>query len=236
MPLKSYEDGPRNPFASWISTTPAGRMLCTTGEYGLYNYANLLDNIVSITDQPLTPTSKPTLRALASMEAEPVKHTEADRRPDVLFNGEPVGMDHRPRPSLTEHLTQLEQPARQWDWHGARLGRPAVVREDLFVVPIFGHIYRGGSRGQRFAFVLLSDKASSSAGSAACTCTATAPSPANASRSPPTQYESGSTTSTGTGCSPGRPRACEPNASTWRTSGTSCSSTSHSWTAPLRAS
>ncbi|MFF0887119.1 hypothetical protein [Streptomyces sp. NPDC003456] len=157
MPQTSYDDGPRNPFASWISTTPAGRLLCTTGEFGLYNYANLLHNIVSITDQPLTPTSKPTLRALASLEAEPVKHTEADVRPDVLLNGEPVGMDHRPRPSLTERLTQLEPTARQLDWHDARLGRPAVVREDLFVVPIFGHIYRGGSRGQRFAFVLIND-------------------------------------------------------------------------------
>ncbi|MGK5693484.1 hypothetical protein ACSNOJ_11410 [Streptomyces sp. URMC 128] len=158
MPRRKYDGGLRAPFASWISTTPAGRLLCTTGEYGLYNYADLLDNIVSITETPLTPTSKPTLRALASMEAEPVKHTEADLRPDVLFHGEPVGMDHRPRPSLTEHLTELEQTARQWDWHGAQLGRPAVVREDLFVVPIFGPIYRGGSRGQRFAFVLVNDK------------------------------------------------------------------------------
>ncbi|MGN9846785.1 hypothetical protein ACTMTI_52670 [Nonomuraea sp. H19] len=158
MPHRRYDDGQRDPFATWISTTPDGRLLCTTGEYGLYNYANLLDNIVSITDQSLTSTSKPTLRALASMEAQPVKHTEADLRPDVLFNGEPVGMDHRPRPSLTEHLTELEQTARQWDWHDARLGRPAVVREDLFVVPVYGHIYRGGSRGQRFAFVLVSDE------------------------------------------------------------------------------
>lgn len=98
MPSRRHEDGPRDPFASWISTTPAGRLLCTTGEYGLYNYGNLLDNIVAITDQSLTPTSKPSLRALASMEAEPVKHTQADLRPGVLFNGKPVGMDHRPRP------------------------------------------------------------------------------------------------------------------------------------------
>ncbi|KUM94291.1 hypothetical protein AQI95_43595 [Streptomyces yokosukanensis] len=158
MPRSRHDDGPRDPFAAWISTTPAGRLLCTTGEYGLYNYGNLLDNIVSVTDQPLTPTSKPTLRALASMAAEPVKHTEADLRPDVLFDDKPVGMDHRPRPSLTEHLTGLEQTARRWDWDDARLGRPAVVREDLFVVPVYGHIYRGGSRGQRFAFVLVSDK------------------------------------------------------------------------------
>lgn len=33
-----------------------------------------------------------------------------------------------------------------------------MVREDLFVVPVYGHIYRGGSRGQRFAFVLVSDE------------------------------------------------------------------------------
>ncbi|MGW1169107.1 hypothetical protein [Streptomyces sp. NPDC002550] len=157
MPRSQYEDGPRDPFATWISTTPAGRLLCTTGEYGLYNYGDLLNNIVAITDRPHTATSKPTLRALASMEAEPVKHTEADLRPDVLFNGKPVGMDHRPRPSLTEHLTGLEQTARRWDWDDARLGRPAVVREDLFVVPVYGHIYRGGSRGQRFALLLVSD-------------------------------------------------------------------------------
>jgi hypothetical protein len=32
------------------------------------------------------------------------------------------------------------------------------VTAPLFVIPVYGHIYRGGSRGQRFAFVLLSDK------------------------------------------------------------------------------
>ncbi|MEV3858116.1 hypothetical protein AB0J38_27770 [Streptomyces sp. NPDC050095] len=158
MPHRSYDDGPRDPFASSISTTPAGRLLCTTGEYGVYNAANLLDNIVSVTDQPLTPTAKPTLRALVSMEAAPVKQTEADLRPDLLHQGEPVGMDHRPRPSLTEHLTALEATAHQGDWHRARLGRPAVVREDLYVVPVYGHTYRGGSRGQRFAFVLVDDQ------------------------------------------------------------------------------
>ncbi|MFI6858130.1 hypothetical protein [Streptomyces sp. NPDC050416] len=75
MPRRRYDDGPRDPFATWISTTPAGRLLCTTGEYGLYNYGDLSANIVSVTDQPLTPTSKPALRALASMEPGPVKHT-----------------------------------------------------------------------------------------------------------------------------------------------------------------
>ncbi|CAL9645380.1 hypothetical protein [Streptomyces sp. enrichment culture] len=158
MPRRSHDGGARDPFAAWISTTPAGRLLCTTGEYGLYNYGDLLDNIVALTDRPLTATSKPTLTALASMEAAPVRHTEADLRPDVLFQGRPVGMDHRPRPSLTEHLTEAEPTARPWDWRDARLGRPAVVREDLFVVPVYGHIYRGGSRGQRFAFVLVDDQ------------------------------------------------------------------------------
>ncbi|MFD7709766.1 hypothetical protein [Streptomyces sp. NPDC059786] len=157
MPSRRHEDGPRDPFATWISTTPAGRLLCTTGEFGVHNYGNLITNIVSITDRPLTSTSKPTLRALASMEAQPLHHTEADLRPDLLLNGEPVGMDHRPRPSLTEHLTALEQTAQLRDWHGARLSRPAVVREDLFVIPVYGRIYRGGSRGQQFAFVLVTD-------------------------------------------------------------------------------
>ncbi|MFC7844282.1 hypothetical protein [Streptomyces sp. NPDC057382] len=232
MPQTSYDDGPRKPFASWISTTPAGRLLCTTGEFGLYNYANLLHNIVSITDQPLTPTSKPTLRALASLEAEPVKHTEADVRPDVLFNGEPVGMDHRPRPSLTEHLTQLEPTARQLDWHDARLGRPAVVREDLFVVPIFGHSTGAAAAASGSPSSSSTTQANSSAGSAGWTRTATPPSPATASQSPPTPSGNGSTTSTGTDCSPGPPPAYGPSAWTWRTSGTSCSSTSRSWTAP----
>ncbi|MFI6938541.1 hypothetical protein ACIBI4_04665 [Streptomyces sp. NPDC050418] len=158
MPRRRHDDGPKNPFASWISATPGGRLLCTTGEYGVYNYGNLLTNIVSLTDQPLTADSKPTLRALVSMEAEPEKHTEADLRPDLLWRGEPVGMAHRPRPSLSEHLTQLEPTAGSFAWSDSRLGRPAVLREDLFVVPVFGHIYRGGSRGQRFAFVLVDDQ------------------------------------------------------------------------------
>ncbi|MFF9815190.1 hypothetical protein [Streptomyces sp. NPDC014006] len=123
MPHGQHDEGPRDPFASWISTIPAGRLLCTTGEYGLYNYCILFDNIVSITDQPLTATSKPALRALASVEAEPFKHTEADLREDVLFHGKPVGMDHRPRPSLIEHLTELERTARKWDWDGAKCMR-----------------------------------------------------------------------------------------------------------------
>ncbi|MGP3777177.1 hypothetical protein ACTWJ8_40715 (plasmid) [Streptomyces sp. SDT5-1] len=158
MPHWREDDGPRDPFASWISTTPAGRLLCTTGEYGLYNYGDLLDNILAITDEPLTPVSKPTLRALACLEADPVKHTEADLRPGVLFAGEPVGMAHRPRPSLTEQLAKLDPTSRPGDWYNARLGRPAVVREDLFVVPVFGHIYRSGNRGGPFAFVLVTDQ------------------------------------------------------------------------------
>ncbi|MCN9242368.1 hypothetical protein NGF19_16475 [Streptomyces sp. RY43-2] len=159
MPDSRHDGGGvRDPFAAWISTTPEGRLLCTTGEYGVHNYGNLLDNIVAITDQPLTPASKPTLRALASLVAEPARHTEADLRPDVLFDGKPVGMDHRPRPSLIEHLAEAEQTGRRWDWDGARLGRPAVVREDLFVVPVYGRTYRGGNRGRRFAFVLVDDK------------------------------------------------------------------------------
>ncbi|MDQ8706144.1 hypothetical protein RCO28_27280 [Streptomyces sp. LHD-70] len=40
MPHRRHEDGPRDPFASSISTTRAGRLLCTTGEYGLYNYGS----------------------------------------------------------------------------------------------------------------------------------------------------------------------------------------------------
>ncbi|MGW2786413.1 hypothetical protein ACWC3X_35130 [Streptomyces populi] len=67
-------------------------------------------------------------------------------------------MDHRPLPSPAEHLTGLERSARQWDWRRAHLGRPAVVREDLFVVPVYGHTYRSGSRGQRFTFVLVNDR------------------------------------------------------------------------------
>ncbi|WP_331726312.1 hypothetical protein [Streptomyces sp. NBC_00470] len=158
MPRWRDDASPRDPFAAWISTTPAGRLLCTASEYGIYNYANPLNNIVSITDQPLTAASKPTLRALASLDARPVKQTEADLRPDLLFDGKPVGMDHRPRPSLTEQLAELEPTSRPGDWYDARLGRPAVVREDLCVVPVFGHIYRSGSRGEPFAFALVTDQ------------------------------------------------------------------------------
>ncbi|MFD6658327.1 hypothetical protein ACFWEB_24690 [Streptomyces parvus] len=156
--VRRRDHGPHDPFATWISATPAGRMLCTTGEYGVHGYGSRIDNIVSLADRPLTPASKPTLRALASMDAQPVKQAQADLRPDVLFDGTPVGMDHRPRPSLTEYLTEAEYAAREGDWYDARLGRPAVVREDLFVVPVYGHIYRSGSRGQRFAFVLVDDQ------------------------------------------------------------------------------
>lgn len=147
-------EGPSEPFVGWMSATPAGRLLCTTSEIGIYNYGSLLDSVVSLTDEPFTPAARPTLRALACLESDAVKQTEADVRPYVLFDGEPLGMDHRPRPSLVGYIAGLEGDDPRLNWYNARLHRPAVVREDVFVVPLFP---RRGSRGSRFAFVLVSD-------------------------------------------------------------------------------
>ncbi|MFI6858129.1 hypothetical protein [Streptomyces sp. NPDC050416] len=66
-------------------------------------------------------------------------------------------MDHRPRPSLTEHLTALDHTARQWDWHYARLGRPAYVRT-CSSSRSTGTSTGAAAAAGGFAFVLVSDE------------------------------------------------------------------------------
>jgi hypothetical protein len=150
----SFEESvPGDPFACSISTTPSGRLLCVTTEYGTRGYGNSLANIVGIADGALTPDHKPSLRAIASLDPEPAHQTEDDLRPHVRYEGRPVGLRNRPRPSLTE----IFEPGRPVSSFGlTRLGRPAPLSDDLFVVPAHA---RRGSRGGSFAFALVNDKA-----------------------------------------------------------------------------
>ncbi|MFI0352884.1 hypothetical protein [Actinomadura sp. 9N407] len=151
---RSFEEFvPGDPFAGSISTTPSGRLLCVTSEYGVRGYGNSLPNIVGLADGALTPDHKPSIRAIASLDPEPARQTEDDLRPHVRFEGRPVGLDNRPRPSLTETF----EPGALVSRFGLdQLGRPAPLSDDLFVVPA---IARRGSRGGSFVFALVNDEA-----------------------------------------------------------------------------
>lgn len=146
---------PGNPFAGSIGTTPSGRLLCTTSEYGVHGYGDSLPNIVGVADGALTAESKPVIRAIASLDPEPARHIADDLRPHVRFGDGPVGMANRPRPALTEIFAEVPP----WGgWDESRLARPAALADDLFVVPFFGRTYRAGSKGQPFVFALLDDE------------------------------------------------------------------------------
>ena len=146
---------PGDPFASSVDVTPSGRLLCVTTEYGVHEYGNSIANIVGIADGPLSAASKPVIRAIASLDPNPARHTEDDLRPHVVHGGAPVGLANRPRPSLAESFA-AEDP--QSSWHRSTLGHPAPLADDLFVVPFFARTYRSGSRGQPFVFALLDDQ------------------------------------------------------------------------------
>ncbi|MGI5216986.1 hypothetical protein [Nocardia sp. CA-290969] len=147
---------PGDPFACSIDVTPSGRLLCVTAEYGTNRYGASQANIVGLADGSLTPDNKPTIRAIASLDPEPAHQSTDDLRPHVQFEGAPVGLANRPRPALTELLTS-PSGHRYLDWGEAGLGRPAVLADDLFVVPVFERLTRRATRGRSFEFLLLDD-------------------------------------------------------------------------------
>ncbi|TDD14104.1 hypothetical protein [Nonomuraea diastatica] len=109
-----------------------------------------------MTDDALTATSQPMIEALASLDPEPAHQSEVDMRAHVAYQGAPVGLAHRPRPALTEQLT--DEAHSRWDWDASRLWRPVPLADDLFVVPVYARTFRGGSRGQPFVFALVNDQ------------------------------------------------------------------------------
>ncbi|MEU2514521.1 hypothetical protein [Streptomyces syringium] len=146
---------PGDAFASSISATPSGRLLCVTTEYGVWNYGSLLANVVGLADGILNPASKPVIEAIASLDPAPTRYSDDDLRSHIQYQGSPVGGAHRPRPALTELLAGED---RHSGWRDSRLGRPLPLADDLFVVPVYARTFRGGSRGQPFVFALINDQ------------------------------------------------------------------------------
>ncbi|MEU5150089.1 hypothetical protein AB0G42_23290 [Streptomyces yangpuensis] len=144
-----------DPYAMSIDVTPSGRLLCAVAEYGVSNWAGKVPNLVALSEpgSTLSPGSKATLRAIATHDARSDRQTEADRYPHVQYDGAPVAGTNRPSPSLTEMVSTDDRT--RYDYTGCRMGRPAAMGDDLFVVPVFGKTYRSGSRGQVFSFLLL---------------------------------------------------------------------------------
>lgn len=154
-PFEEYEVG--NQFATRIRVAPGGRLLCLVEEYGTNEYGGFAPNLVAVTDDALRADRRPVLRAIASMDDQPLHQTaELDTRPYVLFQGQPVGMDHRPRgfsDSVTAHWKPLHRHRKKHF-----LGVPEPLAHDRFVVPIFSGLFRGGNRGNAFTFALVDDQ------------------------------------------------------------------------------
>lgn len=152
-PFKEFTPG--DAFATSIGVTPSGRLLCTVAEYGVWRYGSVITNIVGVADGPLTSTAKPVIEALASLDPEPARQSDADLRAHVVHQGAPVGLTNRPRPALTELVAGEDSLS---SWHDSRLGRPVPLADDLFVIPVYARTFRGGSRGQSFVFALVNDQ------------------------------------------------------------------------------
>ncbi|MQS16303.1 hypothetical protein F7Q99_29825 [Streptomyces kaniharaensis] len=150
-----------DPFAASITVTPSGRLLCMTSEYGLSNWADSNLNIVAVSDpgSTLAPGSKATLRAIASLHAKTDRQTDADQNPHVVYGDAPVWRDNRPSPTLTDLLSELTGTSGSlYGYEDCKMTRPAALGDDLFVIPVFGQIYRSTNRGQEFSFALLDDQ------------------------------------------------------------------------------
>ncbi|MFF2024956.1 hypothetical protein ACFVW2_24510 [Streptomyces sp. NPDC058171] len=155
MPNRPYDEEPLpgDPFVTSMSVMPSGRLLCVATEYGTHRYGNSLPNIVGLAETVPAAGHKPEVRALVSLDGSPAHQTaENDLRPHVTHAGAPVGLDNRPH-SLVDHLRR--DTGDPYVWSQSRLGRPAPIGAELFVVPVFARTYRGGSRGQPHAFLLV---------------------------------------------------------------------------------
>ncbi|MFF3326449.1 hypothetical protein [Streptomyces sp. NPDC002889] len=129
-----------------------------TSEYGLSNWAGAHLNVIALSEpgSSLTPGSKTPLRALATHDSRTARQTDADQYPHVRFRNAPVGRGNRPSPSLTEVLSKDSHSP--YDYLDSTMGRPALLGDDLLVVPVFGKIYRSGNRGQVFSLVRFDDQ------------------------------------------------------------------------------
>lgn len=149
-PFKEFTPG--DGFATSISVTPSGRLLCSVAEYGVWKYGSPITNLVGVADGTLTAASKPVIEVLTSLDPEPARHSDVDVRAHVAYQGSPVGPANRPRPALTELVAGEDRLS---GWHDSRLGRPVPLADDLFVVPVYARTFRSGSRGQPFVFALV---------------------------------------------------------------------------------
>ncbi|MFI6642512.1 hypothetical protein [Streptomyces sp. NPDC050504] len=158
---EARQDAGDDPFAASIAVTPAGRLLCMTSEYGLSNWAGAHSNIVAVSEPVtgLVQDRKPVLRAVATLDSRTDSQSEADWYAHVRYGDEPVGRGNRPAPSLTEALSRLTGTSGSlYGYLDSTMSRPAALGDDLFVVPVFGKIYRSTNRGQEFSFAVVDDR------------------------------------------------------------------------------
>ncbi|GAB4586987.1 hypothetical protein [Nocardia sp. IFM 10818] len=151
------EEIPGAPFATSIRPTPGGRLLCLVAERHVY-YGNSVPNLIAITDDPLTPAQRPTLRAIASADDRAERQTERHARSYLIFDGAPVLGANRPAPTLAALVPRTDD---ERFWMGVnrppRVYTPEPLADDLFVVPVFARGLRSGGKGLPFVFALMDE-------------------------------------------------------------------------------
>lgn len=145
-PFEPFTPAEGDPFASSISVTPSGRLLCSVAEYGVWKYGNVLTNLIGVADGALTADTKPVIDTVASLDPEPARHSDIDLRAHATYQGAPVGMANRPRPALTELVAGEDRLS---SWNSSHLGRPVPLSDSLFVVPFYARTFRGAAEASR---------------------------------------------------------------------------------------
>ena len=137
-------------FARALQATPSGRLMCVLAEYGARALGRFSTNLVGLADGRLTPGSRPDITLVASLDPEPSHQDASHGIPYTVHNGAAGGFGNRPAPGLPE-LTRRRWPELDWSTH-PRFGRPIVVTDDRFLVPVFDPYER---RWSPFVFALV---------------------------------------------------------------------------------
>lgn len=154
-----------NGFSTWMRSTPGGRLLCVVCEttQNSYGWFHTSANLVAVGDPAPLAVTRPILQVIAAVYGLGGRE-DFDRpegRPYVVYDGAPLTKRNRPPEPLQEQLRRHFERTGEHvgkSWRGPYvMSAPEPVADDLFVLPLFSRYYRGGNKGNTFAFCLIDD-------------------------------------------------------------------------------
>ncbi|WP_017595844.1 hypothetical protein [Nocardiopsis potens] len=125
----------KSSFAAMIRPTPSGRLLCVLSEFEMSMVAGGVLNLIGTARGPLTPDHRPEVDVFACLRLPDGPGPNRSLPiPYTSYAGAPAGGEHRPGPGLAAEARARWPELR---WFRPRLGAPAVVAEDRYLVPVF---------------------------------------------------------------------------------------------------